>query len=186
MYWYKPLLKKRTITKAIALAAIALFAAACKPEIKETKAQQRYFDIKGYFRADSSRLSAAHPLITKTVVYNGQAQTKKVHIDNWGREFELFENSDINKPAWLDSYEIQSANGLTVYKAKDPDLKTTKIVIKKSGDKVAAILIYNHTKNLLYENVEKLSYFPDSAYQIDRTQTVRLLGKNVYSVKGVF
>lgn len=186
MYWYKQPRNRKNIIIAIALGAIAAFGVSCRPEVKESKGQQRYFDIKGYFRADSVRLSVLHPLITKTAMHNGVSQTKKVYIDNWGREFELFESSDINKPAWLDSYEIQSANGLTVYKSKDPDLKTTKIVIKKSGDKVNWILIYNHTKNLLYENVEKLSYFPDSAYQIDRAQTVRLLGKNVYSVKGVF
>ncbi|QKJ29335.1 hypothetical protein HQ865_06050 [Mucilaginibacter mali] len=186
MYWYKQPLKHKNFYTAIALGAIAAFIASCRPEIKETKAEQKYFDLKGYFRAYSARLSIKHPLITKTVMHNGESQTKKVYIDNWGREFELFENSDINKPAWRDSYETRSANDQTIYQSKDPDLKTTRIVIKKTGDRVNYILIYNHTKNLLYENVEKLSYFPDSAYQIDRTQTVRLLGKNVYSVKGVF
>lgn len=177
---------RNNITKAIALAAIAAFATACKPEIKESKSEQRYFNLKGYFRADSARLSATRPLVTKTVMHNGTSKTKKVYIDNWGREFELFENSDINKPAWRDSYDTQSAGDTTVYKAKDPDLKTLKIVIKKSGGKVKLIQIYNHTQNLLYQNTEKLSYFPDSAYQIDRAQSVRLLGKNEYTVKGVF
>ncbi|XHR93010.1 hypothetical protein ACFJIV_22110 [Mucilaginibacter sp. UC70_90] len=46
------------------------------------------------------------------------------------------------------------------------------------------ILIYNHTKNLLYETNEKLSYFPDSLYLIQKTQHVKLMGRNDYKVQG--
>ncbi len=45
-------------------------------------------------------------------------------------------------------------------------------------------MIYNDSKNMLYESQEWLSYFPDSLYQIDKKQTVRLLGTNTYKIKG--
>ncbi len=165
---------------------LAVTFASCKPDIRENVGPIKYFDLKGYFRADSARLNLKHPLVTKTVKHNGDMQTKKLYISNWGRELEPFINSDINKPAWRGSYAIKTGKGLIIYKAATPDLKTQEIVIKQAGGKVKWILVRNHTKNLLYENTEELSYFPDSLYRIIKSQHVRLMGKNIYSVKGVF
>jgi len=158
----------------------------CRPDIKENKGDLKYFDIKGYFYADSSMLTSKHPLITKTVSHNGITQTKKVYIGNWGNEFAPFINSDINKPAWRESYTVTTGTGVMIYNAKTPDLKTTKVIISKNGDKLNWIEIDNHTKNLLYEDYEKLVYYPDSLYSISKWQKVRFLGENIYLVKGAF
>lgn len=165
---------------------IAILCASCRPGVKEARGTLAYFDIKGFFTANALRLNQKHITVTKTVIHNGDTQTKKIAITNWVNEFGLFINSDINKPAWSDSYSIQNANGLVVYKAKTPDLKTRSVVIKKDGNTVKWIIIYNHSTNMLYENVEKLTYFPDSVYQISKSQQVRFLGKNLYSIKGIF
>jgi len=46
-------------------------------------------------------------------------------------------------------------------------------------------LIFNRTKNILYQTTEKLSYFPDSLYLIEKDQKVRLMAKNKYKVQGL-
>ena len=171
---------------ATSVIALIVIVSGCKPQVKEPAGTLKYFDLKGFFKADSARLSQKHPLVTKTVVQNGKSQTKKVYIDNWGSEFELFTNADINKPAWRDSYSINTSDSVIIYSAKQPELKTTRIIISKKGDKVKWILIYSHTKILLYENTEKLTYFPDSVYSIAKLQKVRLLGKNLYVITGKF
>jgi len=175
-------------TNAIGLCflLLATVISSCRPDVKENKANFKYFDIKGYFHADSLRLTGKHPLITKTVSHNGIAQTKKVYISNWGNEFAPFINSDINKPAWRESYTVTRGTGVQIYSAKTPDLKTTKVIISKNGDKLNWMEIDNHTKNLLYEDYEKLVYYPDSLYSISKWQKVRFLGKNIYLVKGAF
>ena len=165
---------------------LSAFLPACKPDVKETAGTMKYFDLKGYFKADSARLSLKHPLITKTVTHNGSTQTQRVYIDNWARELEPFIGSDINKPAWRDSYTVQTGKGLIIYNTTTRNLKTQKIIIKQTDGKVKWILIRNHTKNILYENTEELSYFPDSLYQIVKSQHVRLMNKNLYNIKGVF
>jgi hypothetical protein len=159
--------------------------AACKKDgpAKDTMA---FFDIKGYFRTDSIRLSKLNPLVNKTVVHNQAAETQKVNITNWGTELSLFSESDINKPAWKTSYDIDTSEDLLIYTANDPALKTRKIIIKKDGEKVKWILIFNHTKNILYENIEKLSYFPDSLYEIQKKQRVRILGTDTYKISGAY
>ncbi|HWZ14583.1 MAG TPA: hypothetical protein VNW95_05035 [Mucilaginibacter sp.] len=121
----------------------------------------------------------------KTVTHNGVTQSKKVRIGNWERELDLFIGSDINRPAWKDSYTVTISGDITIYRAKDFKLKMRQMDIKKDKDKVQWVLIFNRTKNLLYETTEKLSYFPDSLYSIEKYQHVKLMGNNTYSVQGL-
>lgn len=181
MYWCK-----RIAFLSISAALISGLQA-CKPDIKETGGQMAFFDLKGYFKADSARLTQLHPLVNKLVKHNDEAQKQQVHIGNWGEELSLFTQSDINKPAWRESYQVETSPGLVRYTAKDPKLITRRIVIHTDTitKKVKWILINNYTKNLLYTSAEKLSYFPDSLYQIDKKQIIRLVGTNRYSVKGL-
>jgi hypothetical protein len=183
MYWYKPTKSLRLILAG----TLVTFFCACKPEIKETGGSLKYFDLKGYFNADSARLTKLNKPVLKTVQHNGVAESKKVLIKNWGAELSLFIGSDINKPAWKDSYKITSTTTTLIYQAKEPDLLTREIIINKTGtDKVKWIMIINHAKNMLYETKEKLIYFPDSLYKIEKLQKVRLMGDNRYDVTGSF
>ena len=184
MYWYK------RFTKYIYFAGgLVLLCGwcACKPEIKETGAVLKYFDLKEFFKADSARLAHLNPEITKTVSHNGESETKKMRIVNWGREFDLFTSSDINKPAWKNSYAVHLAGDTLIsYTAKFPELKTREIMIRKSDGKVTSVFIVNDVHNLLYETVEKLTYIPNSYYLIEKQQKVKVMGANNYLVKGVF
>lgn len=156
----------------------------CKPDNIQTGADLKYFDIKGFFTADTARLRKLNHITHKMVNHNGNTETKDVHINNWGLELSLFIQSDINKPAWRDSYTVVKTDNIEIYRTKDPDLKTQEIMLKKEGGKVKWIMITNSTKNKLYQTKEKLSYFPDSIYIIQKYQKVRLLGANTYVIKG--
>lgn len=157
---------------------------ACKPDTIQSGTVQKYFDIQGFFKADTARLNQLNRLTVKTVTHNGVTETKKVHINNWGLELNTFSTSDINKPAWRDSYNIQNTGNTLIYTAKYPELKTREIIINKNNNKVKWIMIFNYSKNMLYQTSEKLSYFPDSIYIIQKYQKVRLLGANRYTIKG--
>lgn len=158
--------------------------AACKPEIKKIN----FFDLSGYITKEAGRLQALNKPILKTVEHNGGApETKRITIHDWNAELSLFKNSDINKPAWASSYSVQGDSSLTIYVAKDTTLKTRKLLIKRENGKVKWIVIYNHTpKNLLYDSFERLTYFPDSLYMIEKKQSVRVLGTNRYRITGLF
>ncbi|MGN6179722.1 MAG: hypothetical protein ACTHNW_11115 [Mucilaginibacter sp.] len=179
MYWCK---QRIAILSVFGLLTICL--AACKPEIKKAS----FFDLSGYFSKEAARLQALNKPVLKTVEHNGGApETKRVTIRDWNAELSLFKSSDINKPAWASSYTVQGDSGLTIYMAKDTDLKTRRLLIKRENGKVKWIVILNHTpKNLLYDSFEKLTYFPDSLYMIEKRQSVRILGTNRYRIKGLF
>jgi len=179
MYWYS---SKKNISKWLPLFLIAgLFS--CKPDIKDTGS--RYFDLTGYFKKDCQHLDHQNPQVTKTVGYNDHTETKKIRVKNWEKELELFSGSDINKPAWRQSYNIQEDSTQLTYTAKTPEVRTKLIQIKKRGDAVKSIYIINQEHNILYESTEKLTYVADSLYQIDKVQKVKFLGTNKYLIKGV-
>lgn len=180
MYWYKK--RYLAILGFILLQALH----SCKGDSHAGADTGKFFDIKGYFQADSLRLSKLNPLVTKTVVHNTDTETKKLHIENWGNELRLFIESDINKPAWKASYTVQDDSDFLIYKAKDPSLRTRDIIIKKMGGKIKWILIFNHSTNALYESEEKLSYYPDSLYEIRKLQKVKLMGLEKYTITGAF
>ncbi|WP_184542495.1 hypothetical protein [Mucilaginibacter sp. FT3.2] len=182
MYWCK--LKITPIAALLGGLLLLSGLQACRPDKTQSNGTLKYFDIAGFFRADTAKLTKLNPRVDKTVTHNGVTENKTVQIPNWGQEFNLFIQSDINRPAWKNSYTVLNTDSLIIYTAKTSDLRTTKILIKKNKDKVKWMVIYNHTKNLLYETKEKLSYFPDSVYQIEKSQQVRLMGKNLYRIKG--
>ncbi|TSD67537.1 hypothetical protein FFF34_009145 [Inquilinus sp. KBS0705] len=155
-----------------------------KPEIKETGAELKYFDLKEYFKKEAARLTKLNPPVNKHVEHNGATESKTVHITNWARELNLFTESDINKPAWKLSYTVDSSATGISYKAKYPELKTRQITISKLNGQVTSIYIVNDAKNILYKTTEKLTYKPDLNYLIEKTQQVKVMGANNYVVKG--
>lgn len=156
-----------------------------KPSVTETQAKDTYFfDLKGFFHNEEERLNSGGKPVKKTVSKNDVMEEKRVTID-WQRELELFRESDINKPAWKHSYRTVSKGNTIAYIAKDNSLKTRSVRIEQGSDgKIRHIQIINKTSNFLYSSVEKLNYFPDSAYSIEKEQSVRLIGNNHYIISG--
>lgn len=160
-----------------------MFSACDAPKKKEAKS---YEDLKGFFEAEAIRLDKVDPEIKKTVARNDNSETRLVKDIDWKVELSLFAESDINKPAWQDSYEVINQAGKTVYLASDSNLRTREIsIIKNTLGKITKVRIVNHTKNLLYSSVEQLVYITDSLYQISKTQHVAVIGENRYFINGI-
>jgi len=190
MYWFK--LKHPGAIGLVCVFALPVLFSACKPEIKNNGA----FNLKEYFAGEIAILkkqnlhvfkTVTHDAITKTkaVNHNAVTESKTVHIADWAQELSLFTDADINKPAWKNSYKVIDEGGLLIYRAKEKDLKVRELIIKRDKQKVDYILIYNKTDNLLYTTTQKLTYFPDSLYQIETMQHVKLMGSNFYRITGV-
>lgn len=156
----------------------------CFSKAKEEPRAIFYFDLKGYFTRLADKLNQQNPQIYKTVSKNNSAESKSIKIPNWKEEFALFINADINKAAWKDSYSKDSTASKIVYTTKDPDLKTQKILINLKDGKPTRFYIETKVSNLLYQTSEKLAFFPDSLYEIEKSQKVIFLGNNNYEIIG--
>src|SRR5690606_26029799 len=80
------------------------FFSSCTVKQEKEAGQDVYFDLEGYFNSEAARLQNQNPEVEKTVAKNQSEEQKQLKIKNWDTELELFKASDINKPAWKDSY----------------------------------------------------------------------------------
>lgn len=168
----------------IFLSLIVLMSSCKQAEVKPSEAV--YEDIKTYFESEAGRLSEKKTLVNKTIEQNGSDESRNQISVNWLDEFSLFMASDINKPAWKDSYKTIKERNQISYFAKDSSLKTQLIKIQKDEQgKIKKIDISNRTKNYLYESTEELSYIPDSIYTIQKKQNVIFLGENSLFIKSI-
>lgn len=153
----------------------------------EQVGKSRFQDIKEYFSEEVNRLEKQKTTVNKTVRKNGISETQENISPVWATELSLFSESDINKPAWRESYSVHKNSTIISYTALDNKLRTRTIRIKtnKMG-KLIELAVVNRTKNYLYTSSEQLLYIPDSLYSIIKMQNVILLGKNSYEIIGFF
>jgi hypothetical protein len=125
--------------------------------------------------------------VDKTVSRNSVSENRENISPNWDAEFSMFAESDINKPAWTDSYTVRTDSSGTSYTAIDNKLRTRSIRLKKNkSGSIIEVAVVNLTKNYLYSSSEELLYIPDSLYRILKKQDVILLGNNSYEISGIF
>ncbi|HYK76271.1 MAG TPA: hypothetical protein VEV16_04785 [Daejeonella sp.] len=159
-----------------------IFYSCTAPSVKPAAS---YIDLKSFFQSEAQRLSKLNKPVEKTVSRNQVSQTKKLTGIDWANELTLFTESDINKPAWRDSYKTIHKPGELIYLALDSNLRTRKIRIKENENgRIQEVEILNYTKNQLYSSKEHLIYITDSLYRIDKQQHVLLLGDNRYEISG--
>lgn len=178
MYWFK----RKFVKSGFVLIVSVFFLPMCKPDIKKYK--NDYFELNSYFLQQGKKYADSDFYVLKTVSRNGEAETKRVKIADWPGELSVFSESDINKPAWKNSYKTTVSGDFTIYKAKEPDLKTREIILKKQKNRIEYIMIFNTVNNQLFQTREKLTYYPDSLYIIQRKQHVRFLGTNDFLITG--
>jgi hypothetical protein len=162
------------------------FFSSCSRSEKTELINPTYFDIKSYFINEASSLSVGKSLVLKEVNRNGEKEVKNILIQDWEKEFDLFIQSDINKPSWTSSYKVENLGDTTIYNALTPNLRTRVIQIIKTNNEINSILIKNESLNKLYKSYEYLTYYPDSTYIIEKVQQVRFLGENNYKIIGTF
>jgi len=164
---------------------LLFFMSCCNTEQQKVQPQQ-YFDLKGYFQQEAARLNKTKPLVLKTVSVNDSTESKKIRIADWNKELANFSDADINKSAWLGSFKVEKSGQQEIYSSNDDKVLVKKLEISQKNNKIASIKILLNTSNYLYHSTDTLAYFPDSLYEIRKTQQIRFLSGKKYRVKGTF
>jgi len=173
------MIKKRYI----AVFAIALLSCNQR-KAAEANTSFLYFDIKGYFGKEVARLQKLNSTVQKTVSVNGVTENKTTAITDWQKELAIFVNADINKTSWRGSFKIAKENGADVYTSDNKKIPVKKVVVEKRDLKVNKVEIIIDNKNILYQSQDTLTYYPDSLYQINKQQKIRLLKLKKYLIIG--
>lgn len=168
------------------LCLILFFLGSCSQTEEVKKSELTYFDIKGFFLNEASKLNSKETSVLKKVEKNGESEEKLILIKDWEKELNLFIESDINKPSWINSYNIEIKGDTMIYNANTPDLRARVIKIIDNDSQPKSLIIKNESSNKLYKSYETLYYYPDSIYIIEKEQQVRFLGENSYRISGIF
>lgn len=153
------------------------------------KNELNYFDLKGYFEKESIRLSNAAPIITKTVRVNDSSETKTTRIADWDKELEIFKDADINKNAWKGLFKITNLNSDQQYTTDNEKIPVKEVTVFYKNaqlNDIKGLRIIVKNTNLLYHSSDTLIYYPDSIYQVKKTQNILFLSNKRYQISGKF
>ena len=163
-----------------------ILASSCTLKEQKMDGTGVYFDLTAYFKKEAARLSQSNLSIDKTVTVNGSQEEKKIKIDDWEKEFQSFISADINKASWRGSFKLEQDSISETYFTENEKIPVKKVEIAYRGDQIFSIKIFIINTNYLYVSNDSLSYYPDSLYQIKKTQKIKLLNEKKYSINGAF
>ncbi|MCX2574613.1 hypothetical protein OQ268_08685 [Pedobacter sandarakinus] len=143
-----------------------------------------YFDVTGYFKKESERLNRQHHELIKTVSVNGVSEQKTVFVKDWTKEFGIFFDADINKNSWRGSFAVHKASGIEIYSSQLKKIPIKKITVIRAGNLVKKVEVVVEARNILYQSLDTLIYYPDSLYSISKKQKIRFLDEKKYRITG--
>ncbi|MHA8097439.1 hypothetical protein U8591_09885 [Aquirufa antheringensis] len=144
------------------------------------------------WKKELNRLSSSPLSVKKTVILDGTAEViDSVQVD-LAKEWALFQEADLNKPAYALSYENHSAPGLIHYvlkKGEDLPVRSFQIALDSAG-RPSSVDFEISSENLIYITSKKLSMHLVSgrvvSYTISGSQALRWFSSPTrYSVSGV-
>lgn len=165
------------------LLLFSLFACTSSPE-----PATHFYD----WNKELTRLSSSPLSVKKTVILDGTAEViDSVQVD-LAKEWALFREADLNKPAYALSYEDRSTSGMIHYvlkKGEDLPVRSFQIALDSAG-KPSTVDFEISSENLIYLTSKKLSMHLVSgrvvSYTISGLQALRWFSSPTrYSVSGV-
>lgn len=171
-------------------AGIILLFSCNNAEEKKAKRINTYFDIAGFFDAEMDSLQKIDPTIKKTIWVDGVPETQELKITNWKKELLAFKSSDINKPAWVDSYKIDTLFGKDInivrYTVTDADLKIRFVEMEIENSECKNILVQSEEHNSVYSSSQRLSYKKGLGYTVESMQQVNFMDDRSYKIEVEF
>ncbi|MFK7770586.1 MAG: hypothetical protein AB8F94_00550 [Saprospiraceae bacterium] len=155
-----------------------LFFASCEVENPNVQ-HQSFFDINNFLKKEMTQLSKVKS-IKKKVEINGEMNEQVLKKFDLEKDLTIFRNSNINKIAWLDKYEVDSTtnnSGQLIelkYQATDTKLKTQELTISYVDEKVNSIFIKNISGNQVSDLQQNLYYYSMKGYSVESNQKVTL------------
>ena len=154
---------------------LSVIFSSCKDN--STVSIKKYADLKGLFENQISILNKTKPSVTKTWAIGGKTETKSTNDIDWEKELSLFKEADINKSAYLKSYDSLISDDKTIYSLKKSEnlpIKRIEIV----GNMIPShISILSKTDNYLFKST--------SEYKIDFSDK-KVKNYSVFTVQKMF
>ncbi len=150
-----------------------------------------FFDLKGFLNGEIEQLKGQQ--VSKSVTLNGKKETKTLKEFDFQAGLKMFVESDINKPAWFDAYQIDtthidSSTTQIKYTTTKEKLKIKSLQVNFDNDleTIQSIIIDRLVETDIYDAQQQLTYIPNQGFSINNQQEVALQDKNEYRIEVVF
>ncbi|MEO0625703.1 MAG: hypothetical protein AAFY36_07855 [Bacteroidota bacterium] len=179
----------------IKLSIVAFLFSTCAggDPISEGEDSGPFFNMTSYFQQQIDSLNALGISIDKTILLNGRTERHQLDDIDFAQELKLFQQSDINRPAWVDKYTAESYvlpnsnHQLTVYTATDSTLNVQSLsTVKEPSGEVKSIAVRRRTGSVLSKGTQNLVYEPQIGYQIKSSQSAKVGGEIDTEIKVSF
>ncbi len=174
---------------SIALFLFILLHIACNKSVDNSVRTNTYFSIRDFFKNETKRLANSKTSVRKTIMKGDTFEEIKLTPKNWQEELVIFSECDINKPAWVRSYSLDSIvkpdYTIVTYTTVE-NIPVKKIILVKNKTGVLSVSIEKNTNNLIYESSQNLIYSAKNGYEIIGEQKVYFLSPNQYRISTTF
>jgi hypothetical protein len=144
----------------------------------------RYFDFPAFFSFQAERLSKSDIQVEKKLFLNGNEETVNSTATsiNWEKEFLLFSQCNLNKPALLDAYEIEVTNTgaqqVMTYRLVNRNAPVTWVkILHRHEPELTELEIKIRQSSLMNIQETELWYSP-TGYAVRKKTTPRFWGKS--------
>jgi len=150
-----------------------------------------YFAWSAFLKQQITDYAKLNQRVHKSVVLDGKKEVKIISNLDWEKEFALYLDADLNKPAYEKSYDNLSEPGFFWYSLKkDENLPVKKMIIHLDAEeRPAKVEIEIAQKNFLFETRKKLfmnfSEGRVQTYYIEGMQQFFLSEPTSYKILGV-
>lgn len=146
-------------------------------EPQPTTSATSYFGLKSFIEQQIAQLSVQKPLVDKTVEVKEQQEHLKTKDIDWAKELDLFVQADLNKPAFMNSYESLTKGQEVIYTLKDGEnlpVKSLKIVKDAVSQLPVVVEATLRTENYLFTSEKQIllntQVLPNAKCQLTRYQ----------------
>ena len=176
--------------------ALVLVTSGCGTGSKKVHFHTGYFDLEEYMDGQVILLWKTKATTTKEVFLNGKTEQRNIAaLDSaqWRTELSSFIDADINKPAYIKRYSVDTINTndsirCIDYKALDDKLRTRelKVYFRKNDTIPVRLEAELKSNKIFYHSQEYVSYTRGISYVITGKQDVIFAKADTFAVHGEF
>jgi hypothetical protein len=174
--------------KLVYVLSLMIGISACQTESAEMKVK-KYYDLKGLVERQIEALKTEKPKVQKNILVNEKAENQTIDSLDWSKELEFFLQADLNKPAYVSSYRVDSSSMSVKYFLKETEKLPVKFLeVNRMGEDGVEIRALVSNNNYLYDTERNLKLSLKQGqlidYQIDGFQKVVFGKKKIFKIMG--
>jgi len=178
--------------KTILLGAILFALFGCEQYQSTTKKLNAYFDLDSLLDAQVQLLATQNATLTKTVIKDGEEESRTFQPDSaqWQEEFSIIRDYNLNKPHNVGAYKTNESAKMISYKAEaSRKLSINNFEVILENGEVKQINSQFSESKYIYSTERTLNMTFEKgqlqSYKIDGNQKMILLDAVNYQIAGI-